>query len=65
MPSFSEGHLLPAKLQAGRKIANASKWHCTALTVIGAGAGVPAPTRKQLHPASKLWLLNKSKEDGQ
>lgn len=50
MPSFSEGYVLPAPSQADRKIANASKWHCTAFAVYGEGAGV----RKQAE--SKLEL---------
>ncbi len=39
MPIFSEGTVLPAPSRADRKIQNVSKWHCTAHTVRGDGAG--------------------------
>lgn len=40
MPIFSEGRVLPAPSRADRRIANASKGHCTGFSVLGEGSGV-------------------------
>lgn len=40
MPIFSEGRVLPGDSRANRKIANASKGHCTGFSVLGKGAGI-------------------------
>lgn len=50
MPIFSEGRVLPAPSRADRNVQNASKGHCIAFAVLGAGSG----TRMQAE--SKLEL---------
>ncbi len=48
MPCFSEGRVLPEPSRADRRIANASKGHCTGFTVLGDGPG--------MRTVSEAWI---------
>jgi len=48
MPIYSEGRLLPAASRADRNVANASKGHCTAFTILGEHSGTRTQAESHL-----------------
>lgn len=48
MPIYSEGRILPAVSRADRKVANASKGHCTAFAILGDHSGIRTQAESHL-----------------
>jgi hypothetical protein len=48
MPNYSEGRVLPSLSRADRKVANASKGHCTAFAILGESMGTRVQAESHL-----------------